>query len=84
MVLRGVHGGNGFGDRYAEGEAILEFAMCFDLVANKCFTKETQKLVTYESGGVTSVVDNVLTRKNNMKEVKVKATTTQSSCWSMG
>ena len=35
------------------------------------FTKETQKLVTYESGGVGSVVDYVLTRKNNMKEVKV-------------
>ena len=30
-----------------------------------------QKLVTYESGGVSSVVDYVLTRKNDMKDVKV-------------
>ena len=65
-------GGNGFGDRNAEGEAILEFATCFDLVvANTFFTKEMQKLVTYESGGVSSVVDYVLTTKNNMKDVKV-------------
>ena len=70
--FEGVHGGNGFGDRNAEGEAIFEFAMCFDLVvANTFFTKETQKLVTYESGGVSSVVDYVLTRKNNRKDVKV-------------
>ena len=69
--FEGVHGGNGFGDRNAEGEAILEFAICFDLVANTFFTKETQKLVKYESGGVSSVVDYVLTRKNSMKEVKV-------------
>ena len=36
----GVHGGNGFGDRNAEDEAILEFATCFSLaVANTFFTK---------------------------------------------
>ena len=38
---------------------------------NTFFTKETQKLVTYESDGVSSVVDYVLTRKNDMKDVKV-------------
>ena len=60
----GVHSGNGFGDCNAEGEAILEFATSFDLVvANTFFTKEMQKLVTYESGGVSSVVNYVLTRK---------------------
>ena len=69
--FEGVHGGNGFGDRNAEGEAILEFTMCFNLVANTFFTKETQKLVTYESGGVSSVVDYMLARKNDMKDVKV-------------
>ena len=70
--FEGVHGGNGFGDHNEEGEAILEFATCFDLVvANTFFTKETQKLVTYESGGVSSVVDYMLARKNDMKDVKV-------------
>ena len=63
---------SGFGDRNAEGEAILEFAICFNLVvANTFFTKETQKLVRYESGGISSVVDYVLARKNDMKDVKV-------------
>ena len=67
-----MHGGNGFGDRNAEGEALLEFAMCFDLVVvNTFFTKEMQKLMTYESGGVNSVVNYVLARKNDMKDVKV-------------
>ena len=42
---------------------ILEFAMCFDLVVvNTFFTKEMQKLVMYESGGVKTVVDYVLAR----------------------
>ena len=70
--FEGVHGGNGFGDRNAEGEAILEFATCFDLVvANTFFTKEMQKLMMYKSGGLSSVVDYVLTRKKDMKDVKV-------------
>ena len=33
------------------------------VVPNTFFTKETQMLVTYESGGVSSVVDYVLARK---------------------
>ena len=68
----GVHGGNGFGDHNAESEAILEFATCFGLVvANTFFMKEMQKLVTYKSGEVKTVVDYVLARKNDMKNVKV-------------
>ena len=35
----GVHGGNGFGDHNAEGEAILEFATCL-VIANTVFTKD--------------------------------------------
>ena len=53
--FEGVQGGNKFGDRNAEGEAILEFATCFDLVvANTFLTKEMQTQVTYASGGVRS------------------------------
>ena len=70
--FEGVHGGNGFGDRNAEGEAILEFATCFELVVvNTFFTKETQKLVTYKSSEMRPVVDYWLARKNDMKNVKV-------------
>ena len=54
-----VHGGNGFADRKAQGEAILEFATCFNLVANTFFTKEMQKLVKYELGEVISGEDCV-------------------------
>ena len=55
-----MHGGNGFGDRNAKGEAILEFATCFSLyVANTFFMKEMQKLMTYESGEVRTVFDYV-------------------------
>ena len=69
----GVHGGKGFGHLNAEGEAILEFAMCFGLVVvNTFFTKEMHKLVTYESGEVRTVVDYVLARKNDMKDVEVQ------------
>ena len=51
---------------------ILEFAMYFSLVvAYTFFTKVTQTLVMYESGGVSWVVDYVLARKNDMKDVKV-------------
>ena len=53
--FEGVHGGNGFGDCKAEGEAILQFASCFDLVVvNTFYRKEMQKLVMYESAGVRS------------------------------
>ena len=69
--FEGVHSGNGFGDRNALGEAVLEFATCIDLVvANTFFTKDMQKLVIYESDGVRTVADYVLVRKNDMKDVK--------------
>ena len=68
----GMHGGNGFGDHNAEGEAILDFATCFGLVVvNTFFMKEVQKLVTYKSGDVRTAVDYVLARKNDMKDVKM-------------
>ena len=41
--FEGVHGGNGFGDRNAEGEAILEFAICFNLVVATHFSQKRCK-----------------------------------------
>ena len=70
--FEGVHGGNGFGDHNTEGEAIYEFVTCFDLVvANTFFMKEMQTLVTYKSGEVRTVVDYLLARKNDVKDMKV-------------
>ena len=52
-----MHDGNGFENHNAEGETILEFSMCFGLVAvNTFFMKEMQKLVTYELGEVRAIV----------------------------
>ena len=79
-----MHGGNAFGDCNAEVDAILEFAMCFGLVVvNTFFTKEMQKLVTYESGEVRTVVDYVLARQNDMRDVKARGgvcLATQAGC----
>ena len=70
----GVHGGNRLGDRNSEGEAILEFATCFDLVVvNTFFKKEMQKLVTYESGEVKTVVKLVVIDMSIKRSTKEKA-----------
>ena len=57
--FEGVHGGHGFGRRNVEREMLLEFVDAMDLaVGNTWFTKDEAKLVTYESGGCRTVVDN--------------------------
>ena len=62
--FEGVHGGKGFGVRNVEGEMLLEFADAMGLViCNTWFTKTDTQKVTYESGGVKTQVDYVLTRK---------------------
>ena len=50
-----VHGGHGFGDRNDFrnnfGEAILDFAVAYDLiVANTFFRKREEHLITFKSG----------------------------------
>src|SRR4029077_8182218 len=68
---RGVHGGNGYGTRNAEGEVILEFAVAMDLViSNTFFVKEESKTITYESGGCRSAIDFVLVRKREQSMIK--------------
>ena len=59
-----VHGGYGFGERNAVGEAILEFAMAYDLaIANTYFIKREEHLVTFKSGSNRSQIDFFLTRR---------------------
>lgn len=66
-----VHGGKGFGTRNVEGEMLLEFATAMKLcVVNTWFEKEDSKKVTYESGGIRTVVDYVLMRRNDLAVVK--------------
>ncbi|XP_046963282.1 uncharacterized protein LOC124532423 [Vanessa cardui] len=46
-----VHGGLGFGNRNADGEALLQAACAFDLaITNTWFKKKEEHLITYKSG----------------------------------
>lgn len=66
-----VHGGKGFGIRNVEGEMLLEFAVAMELcLVNTWFEKDDSKKVTYESGGVRTVVDYVLVRRNSLAAVR--------------
>jgi len=66
----GVHGGFSYGTRNVEGERILEFGDAMEMVVcNTLFKKEDKKLVTYESGGVSSTIDYLLMRKCDKRMV---------------
>ena len=46
-----VHGGYGFGERNEMGDAILDFAVGYDLaIANTFFKKRNVHLITFKSG----------------------------------
>ena len=53
----GVHGGSGYGERNADGDRVLEFAVANDFV-------------TYQSGNAKTQIDFILLRKRNLKTAK--------------
>ncbi|KAM1427860.1 hypothetical protein ACFXTO_020352 [Malus domestica] len=60
---RGFHGGHGFGERNEDGEAILDFAMAYDLfLANTFFKKREEHVITYKSGLSKTQIDFLLMR----------------------
>nr|XP_049587334.1 craniofacial development protein 2-like [Syngnathus scovelli]XP_049587336.1 craniofacial development protein 2-like [Syngnathus scovelli]XP_049587343.1 craniofacial development protein 2-like [Syngnathus scovelli]XP_049587352.1 craniofacial development protein 2-like [Syngnathus scovelli]XP_049587362.1 craniofacial development protein 2-like [Syngnathus scovelli] len=64
--FEGVHGGQGYGMRNAEGERILEFGDALELVlCNTLFKKDEAKLVTCSSGGYKSTIDYIMVRKED-------------------
>ena len=72
----GVHGGMRFGTRNAEGERILEFCDAVGMAGgvNTFFKKEGFKLITYQSGDNSSMIDYLMIRKTDrclVKDVKV-------------
>ena len=73
--FEGVHGGQGYGTRNAEGERILEFGDALELVlCNTFFKKDEAKLITYSSGGCQSTIDYIMVRKEDRAQVRnVKA-----------
>ncbi|KEH39645.1 endonuclease/exonuclease/phosphatase, putative [Medicago truncatula] len=56
--FEGVHGRYGLGELNAEGNSILDFSSPFDLtIANTCFRKREEHLITYKSGASCSQID---------------------------
>ena len=66
MTYERVHGGQGFGERNELGDTILDFALAFDIViANTCFKKREEHLITYKKGTSKSQIDSFLVRKHD-------------------
>ena len=67
----GVHGGYGYGERNADGDRVLEFAVANDFViGNTFFVKRDSHLITYQSGNAKTQIDFILLRKRNLKMAK--------------
>ncbi|KAG5595992.1 hypothetical protein H5410_037224 [Solanum commersonii] len=70
-----VHGGFGFGERNRGGTSLLDFAKAFELViANSCFPKKENHLVTFHSSVAKTQIDYFLHRKGDrglFKDCKV-------------
>ncbi|XP_055826304.1 uncharacterized protein LOC129894660 [Solanum dulcamara] len=61
-----VHGGFGFGERNGGGVSLLEFSKAFELViANSCFLKRNNQLVTFSSTVPRNQIDYLLLQKGD-------------------
>ncbi|KAG5591784.1 hypothetical protein H5410_042298, partial [Solanum commersonii] len=61
-----VHGGFGFGERNGGGTSLLDFAKAFELViANSCFSKKENHLVTFRSSVAKTQIDYFLLKKGD-------------------
>ena len=66
--FEGLHWGYGLGEINVEGKSILDFSSAFDLtIANTCFRKREEHLITYKSGVSCSKIDFFLIRKSDRK-----------------
>ena len=70
-VFQRVHWGKGCGHRKREGENILESMESLDLaLVNTFFNKKEEHLITYKSGGNSSQIDFIMTRRVDLKEMR--------------
>ncbi|XP_049357221.1 uncharacterized protein LOC125821908 [Solanum verrucosum] len=61
-----VHGGFGFGKRNGGGTSLLNFAKAFELlIANSCFPKKENHMVTFRSSVAKTQIDYLLLRKGD-------------------
>lgn len=59
-----VDGGCGFGDCNEAGEAILDFAIVFELIVTKtCFKKRKEHSITFRSKSNNNQIDYFLVKK---------------------
>ena len=66
-----MYGGKGFGQTNREGEKILESMESLDLaLVNTLFDKKEEHLITYKSGGNSSQIYFVMTRRADLKEMR--------------
>ncbi|XP_049378088.1 uncharacterized protein LOC125842834 [Solanum stenotomum] len=66
-----VHGGFSFGERNGGGTSLLDFAKAFELViANSCFSKKENHMVTFRSSVAKTQIDYLLLRKGDRSLVK--------------
>ena len=69
--FEGVYGGNGIGQRNAEGRMLLEICDERELcVANTWFKKTNKRKITFKSGNNESEIDFILVSEENRKFVK--------------
>ena len=62
----GFHRGHGFEERNEDGEAILDFAMAYDIfLANTFFKKREEHVINYKSGLSKTQIDFLLMRKGD-------------------
>ena len=65
------HGGFGHGEKNQEGDNILEFTQAYDLaLGNSFFKKREEHYVTYMSGTNRTVIDYILVRRQDLRDLK--------------
>jgi len=73
LGYEGVHGGQSFGMKNAEGERTLEFGDALNMIVCNTMFKRSNLLITYESDGAVSQINYFLARKDRrfIRDVKV-------------
>ena len=70
-VFQSVHAGKGYGQRNREGEKILEMMESLDMaLENTFFDKKEEHIIIYKSGGNSSQIDFIMTRRADLKEMR--------------
>ena len=70
-VFQRMHGGKGFDQRKREGEKVLESMESLDLaLVNTFFNKKEENLITHKSGGNSSQIYFIMTRRADLKEMR--------------